>query len=107
MPKLIPSASSMKVSATFLWVLLIVAAFSPQGLAQPAFVPTSCCFTLANRKIPLKRLESYRRINSGRCPYNAVVFKTKLDKDICADPKAKWVQDSMKYLDQKSSTPKP
>ena len=79
-------------------------AFTSQVLAHPGSIPTSCCFIMTSKKIPNTLLKSYKRITNNRCTLKAIVFKTRLGKEICADPKEKWVKNSINHLDKTSQT---
>ncbi|NXX33006.1 CCL4 protein, partial [Nicator chloris] len=96
----------MRVFAAALAVLLLVAICSlaeadlrvsrSAGHSKKETTPTSCCYTFISRPIPPSMIRSsYRTSNS--CPMPAVVLVTRKGREVCADPKADWVQEYLQH----------
>ncbi|NXI29139.1 CCL3 protein, partial [Sterrhoptilus dennistouni] len=93
----------MRVPAAALAVLLLAAicslAQADLRVSRSAGHPEDgikgmCCFSTISHPIPRSRiLSAYRTSNT--CPMEAVVLVIRKGKQVCADPKAHWVQ---KYL---------
>ncbi|XP_032071036.1 C-C motif chemokine 4-like [Thamnophis elegans] len=78
-----------------LTLFLIAAMFLSQ--AQAKSPPTICCFEYTPGPVPQHLLKSYEHTNS-RCSRPAIIFTTKKDRKICADPSVAWVQDRIREL---------
>ncbi|NXL76471.1 CCL3 protein, partial [Leptocoma aspasia] len=94
----------MRVLAAALALLLLVAIcslaeadlrVSRHAALSRNDISTVCCFSYFPRPIPRSMIHSAYR-SSPRCTKEAVVLVTRKGKQICADPKAPWVQ---KYLE--------
>ncbi|NXS04953.1 CCL4 protein, partial [Oxylabes madagascariensis] len=98
----------MRVLAAALAVLLLVAICSlaqadPRvsrnaGLSENETKPTSCCFTFVSRPIPPRVIRSAYR-TSNICSTQGVVLVTRNGREVCADPKAPWVQKHLEHFE--------
>ncbi|XP_032916888.1 C-C motif chemokine 3-like [Catharus ustulatus] len=94
----------MRVLAATLAVLLLLAICSlaeadhrvsrNAALLENEKNPIDCCFKYISRRIPRRTIHS-AYVTSPSCPMPAVVLVTRKGGNVCADPKAPWVQ---KYL---------
>ncbi|XP_067393869.1 LOW QUALITY PROTEIN: C-C motif chemokine 5-like [Emydura macquarii macquarii] len=94
------SSGNMKVSVAALAVLLIAAVFSLASSAPIGPDTSVCCFVYGSRQFPKGHLKDYF-YTSGKCSQPAVVFITRKDRQICADPDTKWVKEYVNYLEMK------
>ncbi|XP_066405310.1 C-C motif chemokine 4-like [Molothrus aeneus] len=100
----------MRVLATALAVLLLVAICSlaeadPHVSRSAALskrnevkIPTACCFSYMSRPIP-RRMISSAYMTSNLCPQPAVVLVTTKGRGLCADPRARWVQEYLEHME--------
>ncbi|XP_072519320.1 monocyte chemotactic protein 1B-like [Salminus brasiliensis] len=84
------------LSALLVMLLLASLQLTCRG-TESTSIPVGCCFNFVKMKIPLGRITSYWRTSSN-CPIKAVIFKTVIGKEFCADPSASWVQEHMNKL---------
>ncbi|XP_036050502.1 C-C motif chemokine 3 [Onychomys torridus] len=89
----------MKVPTAALAVLLCTMALWSEVFSAPygADTPIFCCFSYG-RQIPRKFVADYFE-TSSHCSEPGVIFLTKRNRQICADPKETWVQEYVTDLE--------
>ncbi|XP_040857559.1 C-C motif chemokine 5 [Ochotona curzoniae] len=89
----------MKVPAATLVVLLTTAALCAPASASPyASDTTPCCFAYIARSLPRAHIKEYF-YTSGKCSNPAVVFVTRKNRQVCANPEKKWVKEYINSLE--------
>ncbi|XP_038183919.1 C-C motif chemokine 3 [Arvicola amphibius] len=89
----------MKVPTAALALLLCTMALCDQVFSAPygADTPTSCCFSYS-RQIDRRFIVDYFE-TSSLCSQPGVIFLTKRNRQVCADPKETWVQEYITDLE--------
>ncbi|XP_039576853.1 C-C motif chemokine 3-like [Passer montanus] len=86
----------MKVlAATLATLLLLATCFSAEGHFDG--VPSTCCFSYQKQPIPRRRVSSVF-VTSSSCIQPGVIVVTHKKKQLCADPRAAWVQELLKHF---------
>ncbi|KAL1785200.1 fractalkine [Sigmodon hispidus] len=88
----------------FAWLLPLVAFCHLFTLLAGQHLGVTKCKIICQKMtspIPVTLLIHYQ-LNQESCG-RAIVLETRQHRNFCADPKEKWVQDAMKYLDHKAA----
>ncbi|KAL8198689.1 UNVERIFIED_CONTAM: hypothetical protein K2H54_020849 [Gekko kuhli] len=78
--------------------LFLVASFLLQSQAQPSAQNSPRCPKFQDKPVPLRLLKSYEVLSRHNPP--AVLFYTKKNVPICADPEKQWTKDRMANLSE-------
>ncbi|XP_051853556.1 C-C motif chemokine 3-like [Antechinus flavipes] len=93
----------MKFFVVALFILMVMAFnFSKSSAITSPTDPGTCCFNYVKNQIPRKFVIHFYETNS-QCSQPGVVFVTKMEWDICADPKDAWVQNYVNDPNLKAS----
>ncbi|KAL7885322.1 hypothetical protein AOLI_G00056170 [Acnodon oligacanthus] len=83
----------MRTLSALLTVLLLCSVQQVCSGSQPV----ECCYGFQKVKIPFRRIASYRW-TSTNCSKKAVIFRTVIGREFCAEPEASWVKEHMMKL---------
>ncbi|XP_062968837.1 C-C motif chemokine 16 [Cynocephalus volans] len=86
----------MKVSVAALFLLILIlttasASYSQSKMPESVNLPSNCCLKFHEKVLPRKLVVGYR--NAFNCHPPAIIFLTKKNREVCANPDNSWVQD--------------
>ncbi|KAG7329516.1 hypothetical protein KOW79_007690 [Hemibagrus wyckioides] len=86
-------------------VVLLSAVTLTEGMRYKAKT-SACCYSFHQRPLKSSMVTSYS-LTSPQCSKQAILFKTKRGKDVCANPIDAWVKELVKFLDSKPGSQGP
>ncbi|KAF7707722.1 C-C motif chemokine 3-like [Silurus meridionalis] len=95
------SACRLIVLSAVVLVLLSAVTFT-EGMRYKA-TANVCCYSFNQRPLRANMVTSYS-LTSPQCSKQAILFKTKKGKEVCANPTDAWVKGLIKLLDNKSGS---
>ncbi|GAA6221708.1 C-C motif chemokine 3-like [Lates japonicus] len=84
-----------------LLLCIVGAALLSPVVCNSAIGPDDCCFSFYPRRVKKDLVKGYY-MSDHRCPRTGVVLVTQKGRNICVDPNLSWVQNIMKYVDEKT-----
>ncbi|KAF7216248.1 C-C motif chemokine 3 [Nothobranchius furzeri] len=84
-----------------LLLCILGAALICAALCNNANGPDRCCFRFHQTPVNKKFITSYI-LTDVRCPKAGVIFNTRKNRTLCADPELPWVQSIIAKLDKES-----
>ncbi|XP_053485878.1 C-C motif chemokine 4 homolog [Ictalurus furcatus] len=89
------------VSRSLLLVLLVLGCLQSFTAAHNGNGPDQCCFRYQTHRIPASHIKAYEETHH-QCTNPGVILDLKVGRHVCANPDEKWVQDTMKTIDQRA-----
>ncbi|XP_053466257.1 C-C motif chemokine 19a.1 [Ictalurus furcatus] len=82
------------------WITAVIMSISVDvSLGEQAL---DCCLKVSHHRIPKRIVACYHEQRKGDgCLIDAVVFRTRKGRDLCAPSEADWVRELMKKVDER------
>ncbi|XP_036421034.1 chemokine (C-X-C motif) ligand 12b (stromal cell-derived factor 1) [Colossoma macropomum] len=81
----------MDVKVLAVMVLLTVAVWSPETDAKPISLVERCWCRSTLNTVPQRSIREIKFLHTPNCPFQ-VIAKLKNNREVCINPKTKWLQ---------------
>ncbi|XP_030637398.1 chemokine (C-X-C motif) ligand 12b (stromal cell-derived factor 1) [Chanos chanos] len=85
----------MDVKVLAVMVLLTVITHSPQITAKPISLVERCWCRSTLNTVPQRNIREIKFLHTPNCPFQ-VIAKLKNNREVCINPKTKWLQQYLK-----------
>ncbi|TRY97829.1 hypothetical protein DNTS_014963 [Danionella cerebrum] len=85
----------MDIKVVALVALLAVAVWSPESHAKPISLVERCWCRSTLNTVPQRSIREIKFLHTPSCPFQ-VIAKLKNNREVCINPKTKWLQQYLK-----------